>query len=377
MLRSRYPPYIVLIQNRIMHRLLLSSALLIMVAACGESSGDSSPPAFQSFEGLVGEVVDSSACVVQNGKAKCWGARAYGTPTGTGDNLPFVVIPEGKEAISVTRNGRCLLLNDYSVYCQDQTAPFTFPDGTKIVQLVGGNKTGGGLQESYMALTSTGEVYELHPNGDTNLLPIDSRRKVTFIAQGAAVNNFNRCAILEDRALKCWGSYNFYEQNGYPDGDPSDVPLPEGGTVDLGDGGEAEKVWMSHYAMCVTLVDGRTKCYGGEHYSREQGDLHPHLVFPSDSKVQSISTSELAGSAVLANGELYVWGRTSFDPVRVEVDEKAVSVTVSGGGCFSCYFGCALFESGNVRCWQDIEHAHTIAEHELDPNLTVDLGSFD
>jgi alpha-tubulin suppressor-like RCC1 family protein len=134
-----------------------------------------------------------TCAVLSNGRVTCWGANAVGQ-LGTGDteshganalgpgaSLPHVLIDPARRATAVGAGGdhSCALLDDGSVVCWGYN---------RAGQLgVGDSANRSGRAE----------------NGEMDLAAVDfgASRSALGIAVGAS----HSCALLSDRAVKCWG----------------------------------------------------------------------------------------------------------------------------------------------------------------------------
>ncbi len=179
------------------------------------------------------------------------------------------------------------------------------------------------------------------------------------------------CAILDDGALRCWGSgyLGHAEDVGVvgDNEDPADVP-------DVPTGGAVKSVALGGNFTCLLYEEGNVRCFGNNS-SGELGYGHTDDIFEPPSELDDVSLGEpakqivAAGSftcAVLESGAVRCWGRfhlgcsgygTEEDDVgddEVPSDEAAIEVgnaveELSAGGAYVC----ALLAGGDgrVRCW--------------------------
>lgn len=212
-----------------------------------------------------------------------------------------------------------------------------------------------------------------------------------FVALGepaiaiAAAGDYNAsftCALLESRALRCWGS-NHFGQLGLgrdvrrvgEDELPADIePITMGGPV------KALTVGAMQYAThaCALLEDGDLKCWGNNRYGQlGLGHTHhlgkaevPANINPVDvgAEVLEISAGKFHTCALLEGGKLKCWGRNQAGqlgqahtdnigdnehPANIEpiaVGDEVVAV--SAGRSHTC----ALLPGGRARCWGWNEH---------------------
>lgn len=165
---------------------------------------------------------------------------------------------------------------------------------------------------------------------------------VTSVAAGA----FHSCVVLSDGSVRCWGS------GGY---------IGSGNTVTIGDdetpasieavklGGSAQQISASWYHTCVTLPQGKLRCFG----NGANGKL-------GYGNIENIGDNEAPASA----GDVAVGGSVE---------------SVSAGP----YHTCAVLNQGLVRCWGQNDHSQlgyasgaTIGDDELPKSVpTVDVGA--
>jgi len=196
---------------------------------------------------------DHTCALLDDGQIKCWGSSSGGQlglgdtmnrgdhPGQMGDALPAVDLGTGQTAVAVGYT--CALLFGGSVKC--------WGDADVLGQ---GDMTSRGA--------SPGQMGDNLPATD-----LGTGRKAVALASGYGTS----CALLDDRALKCWG-WNYDGQLGLGDtvnrgmkpgqmGD--DLPA-----VDLGTGRRAAAVILGTAASagdehaCAVLDDGSAKCWG-------------------------------------------------------------------------------------------------------------------
>ncbi|WP_181234609.1 RCC1 domain-containing protein [Enhygromyxa salina] len=181
------------------------------------------------------------------------------------------------------------------------------------------------------------------------------------------------CAVLEDGALRCWGSADTGAL-GYGNlDDIGDNETPwSAGNVQLG--AKAVQVTTHLRHTCARLETGEVRCWGGPaigvpHLKNFIGDDEfPTAVGPVDvgGAVLDISTGEDHTCAVLEGGDVRCWGDSSngqlgygnTDNVGYSQHPSAVpTVDLGGAAITSVVTGyahtCALVVDGSVRCWGD------------------------
>ncbi len=196
-----------------------------------------------------------TCALLDNGTVKCWGRNDYGqlglgdtesrgnAPGQMGDNLPAVDLGTGRTATAITNGDlrTCALLDDGTIKCWGRNesgnlglgdtadrgdAPGEMGDDLPAVDL-GTGRTATGVTAGTnhtCALLDNGTIKcwgsngsalgigDTSPRGDTpdemgdNLPAVDLGTGRTATAVTAATSGGHTCAVIEDTALKCWGS---------------------------------------------------------------------------------------------------------------------------------------------------------------------------
>jgi alpha-tubulin suppressor-like RCC1 family protein len=306
-------------------------------------------------------------CVIlDDDTVKCWGAGGIlgagdydnrgDDPDEMGDNLKPVDLGTGKKPLKVSLGAEhiCVVLTDLSAKCWGWNAWYqlgVLPEDEAIGREPGelgdnlpaidfGDRTVQQIVPGAMhtcGLTFDGEVrcwgyapglgnYELGSWGQAvSALPANSLgtgRTAKLISAGYT----HSCAILDDDSLKCWGFSNAGELGGdgsygYPSGSTEDMgdALP---VVDLGSGRHAVDVQSGgDQHTCALLDDGHLKCWGlntlarlgsgdGKAYGslpEDMGDNLPIVRLGGDDRVKQFSTC-VHGCALLETGQVKCWG---------------------------------------------------------------------
>jgi RHS repeat-associated protein len=192
-----------------------------------------------------------TCALLDNGRVKCWGANDFGN-LGTGDPVDHGVVPGQMQTLQAVDLGydattqqprgsialvpNCALLDDSTVKC--------WGDNT-VGQLGLGNNTpplGDGPDEM-------GELLPRTPLGRTAVALSSSRK--------------NRCVLLDDGKLKCWG-WNDYGQLGLESSAFDTLPntVSSLAAVKLGTNRTAFQFSVSPRNTCAVLDTGAVKCWG-------------------------------------------------------------------------------------------------------------------
>jgi alpha-tubulin suppressor-like RCC1 family protein len=191
-------------------------------------------------------------------------------------------------------------------------------------------------------------------------------------ARALALGNAHTCVLLDNGAVRCWGS-NIYGQLGYANtNDIGDNETPaSAGDVPLG--GTAVQIATGANHTCALLDTGAVRCWG----FNQEGELgYAHTSNIGDNETPaSAGDVTLGGAAVeIAAGEYHTCARLDTGTVRCwgknmhgelgysntsaigdnETPASAGDVTLGGtalkisaGG----YSTCVLLGAGAVRCW--------------------------
>lgn len=351
------------------------------------------------------------ACaVLDNGWLKCWGGNNWGdlgygdllargcAPGEMGDHLPPIDLGTGRTArqISLGEEFSCALLDDDSIKCW-------------------GANWGGvlGQGDNVFRGAAPGEMGDALP-------PIDLGAGRT--AQAVVAGDSHACALLDDASVKCWGS-NYDGQLGIGDDqDRGSSPGQMGDalpTVDLGLNRTARELSLSVDISCALLDDTALRCFGsGRHGALglghlddlgdepgEMGDSLPALDLGPGRSARALATGygtsypdDSFSCAIVDDGSVRCWGsgngplgrggqNTGDEPG--ELGSALAPIDLGAGQaasalCAGSYWTCALLASGQVKCWGGNfatlgqGHGNDVGNNpgELgDSLLPVDLGS--
>ena len=254
-----------------------------------------------------------SCALLDNFSVKCWGRGTYGQlgigSTATigdgagemGDSLTAVVFAAGRSARSIAAgsNHTCAILDNASVVCW-------------------GRGNSGQLGQ--------GAISNIGYSGSATVAStpaIDLTAGHTALAISAG--DAHTCAILDNAAVKCWGSGG----NGRL-GSGATANLGDGagemgrlpGTVNVGEGRTARAISAGSAHTCAVLDNATVKCWGNGSYGK--------LGYENQDDIGDIQ-SEMDNLAAVALGT----GRTAF--------------AISAGGTHTC----AVLDDATLKCWGD------------------------
>jgi alpha-tubulin suppressor-like RCC1 family protein len=312
--------------------------------------------------------------VLDNGSLKCWGGNAKGelglgdtnyrgdTAGEMGDSLPAVSLGTGRTAKAVGGGTRhtCALLDNNTVKCWGESPFGAAGHGDTVTRGDGPNEMGNALPAVSLG------------NGRT--------------VKALSVGYQNTCAILDNDALKCWGSGDFGQlglgntaHRGDNAGEMGDN-LP---AIDLGVGRKARQVVVGSAHVCALLDNTKVKCWGANDVGElglgdvnhrgdnagEMGDNLPVLNFAAGITVASLSEGGQPTSTCVTftSGRVKCWGDNSFGQLGLgnlahrgdnanemgsllpylSLGTKRGVVAVEA----SIHRVCAVLGSGDLKCW--------------------------
>ena len=312
------------------------------------------------------------ACaLLDNGQVKCWGSGDHGrlgrgstndigdSTFEMGDNLVAVDLGTGRTAVAVSAGGfhTCAILDNGNVKCWGHGA------------------------NGRLGLGGTDDLGD-EPGEMGNALPVvllGTGRTALAIDAGSS----HTCAVLDNGAVKCWGSNNTGELGLGDTEDRADEPGEVGNAipaVDLGTGRSAVAVTAGASYTCALLDNASVKCWGfgdsgqlGQDSSLTRGDTAGEMgdaLVPVNLGPGRTATTVTAGlrhtCAVLDDATVKCWGNGDNGKLGIgtttseglTAGDMAALPTVSlgtGRTAASVSAGtsstCALLDDGRVKCW--------------------------
>lgn len=336
--------------------------------------GESGVP-LQALE--VVATAESTCARLDGGQVKCWGGNLEGklgigvadpavigaAPGQMGDALPAVNLGTGRRALQLAggESHVCALLDDGSLKCwganhrgqlgqgdaQDRgTQPSQMGDALRSIDLgparravqvsAGANHTCAVLDDATLKCWGNNSAGQLglgetathrgdEPGSMGGALPaVNLGGSIARVSAGGS----HTCALLQDRALKCWGN-NHTGALGLGDSrsrgtSPQDMgqALP---AVDLGEGRHATAMRAGRTHTCVLLDSGLPACWGGggpqlglESGATPRGTDPTHMgqglatvLLPETPAFRAIETSATQHTGTCAwrvNEQLWCWG---------------------------------------------------------------------
>ncbi len=172
-----------------------------------------------------------------------------------------------------------------------------------------------------------------------------------LVAKTITAGGADRCAVLNDGTLVCWGS-NDYGQLGNGSTANSLVPVSVNGVTD------ATAVAVGGEHTCALLSGGSVRCWGCDTIDNGGENSSVPVTVSGITNVIAVAAGDVHTCAVLSGGTVQCWGDNSIgelgnnDPpmnssVPVTVSGITNAVAVAAGGADSC----ALLNDGTVQCW--------------------------
>ncbi|MEQ8842714.1 MAG: S-layer homology domain-containing protein, partial [Acidimicrobiales bacterium] len=308
-----------------------------------------------------------TCALLDDGAVKCWGDNSSGQlglgDTTVRDGVPPAAVPlgTGRTATEITTGAShtCAVLDTGAIKCWGSNLsgqlglgdtddrgddPGEMGDDLPAVELGAAAITVAGGYNNTCALLVGGQVkcWGVNSNGELGIGDVDRRgddagemgnslpaidlgtgRTATAIA--GAWNHY--CAVLDNGAVKCWGS-NADGRLGIGDtdnrgDDPGEMgdDLP---AVDLGTGRTAQAIDGGDSSTCALLDNDLLKCWGRNNYGElgygdaetrgdgpgEMGDDLPAVDLGAGRTIVSAEGGEAARCALLDNGRVKCWGLT-------------------------------------------------------------------
>jgi len=326
---------------------------------------------------------DDVCVLLDNGDVKCWGRNQYGQH-GQGDTSQRghngATTPDLITAIDLGTNlkAKDVAVGRYHVCAiiDDQGGSDTYDDTIKCWGSGGSGKLGLGYETGNIG-DAAGEM------GDNlSFVPMPTGKTPEKIYAGEE----HTCVLFSDNTSACWGA-NTDGQLGYGHADNiGDALFEMGDGLEIhnwGAGLSVSDLRVSRDTTCAIFTDGTAKCVG----YNDNGELGMGLTSddigisagtapsnlsaistPTGTTVIDLMASFTTSCGIFSNNKIYCWGQNSgsntpllYAYVGVGDDEEEIGSnaqaidlgtesyvisTQQGHG-----FGCALFNSGQMKCW--------------------------
>jgi alpha-tubulin suppressor-like RCC1 family protein len=317
--------------------------------------------------------VGSTCALLSGGAVKCWGYNGAGqlglgdaTPRGDeagqmGSDLPAVDLGGGQKAIAVSVgiSHACALLSGGALKCWGSNAAGELGLGDTV-------NRGDQLDEMGDALPA---------------VDLGAGRTAVAVSLGWE----HTCAVLDDGAIKCWGSgahgalgLGDSDNRGDQPGEMGDALPP----VDLGAGKRAVAVSTSNQHTCALLEGGTVKCWGQNEFGElglgdtedrgdqpgEMGDALPAVDLGAGRTAHAVSAGITETTcAVLDGGSVKCWGHNAIGSLGLsdgedrgdqpgEMGDALPAVDLGAGRIATAVSTgdsgvCALLGDGHIKCW--------------------------
>ena len=312
-----------------------------------------------------------SCARLDDGSVKCWGANTYGQlglgatarrgdgAGEMGDDLPAVSLGTGRTAAALHAAGdwTCVVLDDATVKCWGYNA---------YGQL--------GLGDTSHRGDGAGEMGDSLP-----AVSLGTGRSAADMTTGRD----HACALLDNGALKCWGR-NTSGQLGLGDtghrGDGAGEMGDSLATVDLGTGRSALTVVAGADHVCALLDNAALKCWGSSYYGQlgygdtstrgngggEMGDNLPAVDLGAGRAAAKVVTTGNNNCALLDNAAVKCWGYGTSGGLGYgdtnhrgdgagEMGDSLPAVALGTGRTADELWGgkpmCAGLDNATLKCW--------------------------
>jgi alpha-tubulin suppressor-like RCC1 family protein len=198
----------------------------------------------------------------------------------------------------------------------------------------------------------------------------------------AGSNTGNRCALLSDGGVKCWG-LGSVGNLGYGDLIDRIASQYLGNNlqkIDLGTGLTAKSLIAGHRYYCAILSNDKVKCWGmfteytyfsgnpgfiGDQ-AGEMGDNLAYINLPTGRTAKKLAAGSLGTCAILDDDTLYCWNKKcsptsgsytgpTFTCSEMNTNGIATGLIPVGGSVADVSIGiqtvCAVLTTGQIRCW--------------------------
>lgn len=265
------------------------------------------------------------------GRVKCWGRNnwgqlGYGDTNDRGDNgnemgtnLPFVNLGTGLSAqkISAGNGGdnTCALMTNGRVKCWGYGSNWNEP--------------------GYMGYGHSNNIGDQVADMGDNL-PFISLGKDAggpILVKDIVTSSFNSCVITTDNLAKCWG-VGFHGANGNASDNRVGANLADMGDnlpyLNLGTGRKVLKIAMGAFHRCAILDNLKVKCWGWN------------------------TAGELGYEDNVTRGDDPDEMGDNLPYVNLGTNAEIVDIAAATGNYFESggvHHSCALFSTGQVKCW--------------------------
>ncbi|HMV65210.1 MAG TPA: MopE-related protein, partial [Myxococcota bacterium] len=205
-------------------------------------------------------------------------------------------------------------------------------------------------------------------------------------AKEVVLGAYQTCALLDNEQMRCWGD-NGYGQLGIGNTNRIGDAANEVGNdavdpvVNFGSGLTVKQIGAGESYSCARLSSGAVKCFGYNANGRtgrgvsgiivgdspaELGDNLPALDFGPRRKAIDLATGWYHGCALLDSGDVKCWGYNAYGELGYghgsdlgdaaqEMGLWLYPVDLGGGTVVDVeagrYHTCALFDDGRMKCW--------------------------
>ena len=212
---------------------------------------------------------------------------------------------------------------------------------------------------------------------------------VNSFATKLSAGSFNSCAVFNQGNVRCWGLNSGNEIPGLT-GDNEDPIIA--GDMNF-ESSEVIKTSIGDYFMCALLKSGQVRCWGnnflgqlglGDRNLRSSPSESQNIDFGTSLKVINITSGEQHSCALFESGQVKCWGANQYGQLGLghtqfmgdnetihNVNFLDLGARVNGIEAGYRHL-CALLEGGMVRCWGNntfgqlgLGHTNRIGDDEV------------
>ncbi len=335
------------------------------------------PATVQNLQGVhrIGAAARHSCASTAAGAVHCWGALIFPNDEQTEGSTvarPFPGLESGWIAVDSGVFHSCALRDSGEIRCLGTNSLGQFGNGEigdsfaaeQTIGLQAGSMGIGLGGDHSCAVASSGGVQCWGRNNDGQLgIDRTSERLVptpvatlNSDARAVGAGSFHGCALTTGGIVKCWGANN---QDQIGDGTQRNRPI----AVEVqGLGSDVRQLSVGHDHACAIVANRSVRCWGanfdgrlGDGTELNRGTAVP--VLGLGGPVAAIAQGQTHGCALLESGAVRCWGVNEHGQLGTGNNATSLSaVAVSGLGSVRAisagfFHSCAVTSAGGMKCW--------------------------
>ena len=302
----------------------------------GQTGGGS--PLTQGEEATHLSTGSSHTCAILADKSvKCWGSNSFGK---TGGGSPLT---QGEEAthIAAGEEHTCAILVDKSVKCWGSNSDGQTGGGSPLTQGEEATHIAAGEEHTCAILVDKSvKCWGSNSDGQTGGgSPLTQGEEATHIAAGEE----HTCAILADKSVKCWGKNSFGQTGGGPSSPSRTISGTSGSPLTQGE--EATHIAAGDYQTCAILANKSVKCWG----SNSHGQTGGGNPLTQGEEATHIAAGSSHSCAILADKSVKCWGNyLGIANISLSENQEGQKTTHIAAGYSHT---CTILADKSVKCW--------------------------